>query len=344
MKRTNTWIRLHLFQKLSLLGLVVIGISLPVSMILSAYETRVRSKAAQEFSKTQMMHQDDTINPRLKRVLPPPRFVRYPLDVSVSGSIKPSGQPLNKGCVTAGCSGELCVSADQGGDIASTCEWKESYTCLRSSAICEQQPSGSCGWTYTDDYYACLNTSGGESGDNRPKAVCGNGICEQGEADKELCTRSLPPQCRTISGTCSMDCTQLTPQPSLSVKPTTTEVDCTRQCAPGFSINAECTCVRQRYEIHEEKLPEVRERKHLSACEHSGGETKLLSGCGDSCAILTDSLVACPADSQQESCDCGPNQCWDGNSCVKNPKTNSRDSLARFGFSRWFSSFFELFQ
>lgn len=340
MKRTNTWIRLHLFQKFSLLGLVMIGVSLPVSIILSAYETHIDSKAAQEFTKIQIMHRDRTSDPRLSTISMPKRYIRYPIEASISGIIKPSMLPTQTGCMTGGCSGELCLSATEGGDRYSTCEWKESYACLKSAASCEVQSNGQCGWTYSPEYYTCLKSSDYNSDDSRPKTVCGNNLCELLEADQELCTRSLPPQCRIRKGTCNEDCTNPTPP----VKPTVSKFMCARKCAPGYYLSSDCDCVRARYQIDTISPIETREPRQITACERSGGETKLLSGCGDSCDVLVDSLVACPADSQQESCDCGPNQCWNGNSCVKNPKTNSRDSLTRFGFSRWFSSFFELFQ
>ncbi|MBZ0232468.1 MAG: hypothetical protein K8M05_09080, partial [Deltaproteobacteria bacterium] len=56
-------------------------------------------------------------------------------------------------CRVGGCSGQLCVGADDSG--ISTCEWREEYACYRS-ATCEQQADGRCGWTMTPELSACL--------------------------------------------------------------------------------------------------------------------------------------------------------------------------------------------
>src|SRR3989344_8915797 len=52
------------------------------------------------------------------------------------------------GCAVAGCSGTLCVSADEVGDIFTTCEYRPEYVCYKE-ASCEPQPDGKCGWTET---------------------------------------------------------------------------------------------------------------------------------------------------------------------------------------------------
>src|SRR3989344_2213113 len=52
------------------------------------------------------------------------------------------------GCAVAGCSGTLCVSADEAGDIFTTCEYRPEYACYKE-ASCEPQPDGKCGWTET---------------------------------------------------------------------------------------------------------------------------------------------------------------------------------------------------
>lgn len=59
------------------------------------------------------------------------------------------------GCAVAGCSGQLCVSADEAGDIVTTCEYKAEYACYRE-ASCEPQQDGKCGWTQTSDLKRCL--------------------------------------------------------------------------------------------------------------------------------------------------------------------------------------------
>ncbi len=59
------------------------------------------------------------------------------------------------GCAVAGCSGQLCVSADEAGDIITTCEYREEYACYRE-ASCEPQQDGKCGWTQTRELTRCL--------------------------------------------------------------------------------------------------------------------------------------------------------------------------------------------
>lgn len=56
-------------------------------------------------------------------------------------------------CVTAGCSGQLCVDADSAG-IITTCEFRPEYACFASST-CERQADGVCGWTETAAYLEC---------------------------------------------------------------------------------------------------------------------------------------------------------------------------------------------
>lgn len=59
------------------------------------------------------------------------------------------------GCAVAGCSGQLCVSAKEAGDIVTTCEYRSEYACYRE-ATCEPQASGKCGWTPTSELQRCL--------------------------------------------------------------------------------------------------------------------------------------------------------------------------------------------
>lgn len=59
------------------------------------------------------------------------------------------------GCAVAGCSGTLCVSADEAGDIVTTCEYRPEYACYKE-ASCEPQADGKCGWTETAELRACL--------------------------------------------------------------------------------------------------------------------------------------------------------------------------------------------
>ena len=69
-----------------------------------------------------------------------------------------SGEGLGlhaNGCAVAGCSGQLCVSADEAGGMVSTCEYRAEYSCYKE-ASCEPQADGKCGWTQTAALQACL--------------------------------------------------------------------------------------------------------------------------------------------------------------------------------------------
>ncbi len=67
-----------------------------------------------------------------------------------------TGPLIGVGCTIAGCSSQLCVN-EEVGPISTTCEWKEEYSCYRTSdARCEKQDSGDCGWTQTPELLACL--------------------------------------------------------------------------------------------------------------------------------------------------------------------------------------------
>lgn len=59
------------------------------------------------------------------------------------------------GCAVAGCSGQLCVSAEEASTIITTCEFRAEYACYRE-ASCEPQADGKCGWTETPELQQCL--------------------------------------------------------------------------------------------------------------------------------------------------------------------------------------------
>lgn len=59
------------------------------------------------------------------------------------------------GCVTGGCSGQLCVDASAG-DVVSTCEWTEAYGCYQKAGVCARLESGKCGWVPTKELNVCL--------------------------------------------------------------------------------------------------------------------------------------------------------------------------------------------
>lgn len=55
-------------------------------------------------------------------------------------------------CFIGGCSNQIC--SDQPG-VVSTCEYKEEYACY-TTARCERQTDGQCGWTQTTELTSCL--------------------------------------------------------------------------------------------------------------------------------------------------------------------------------------------
>lgn len=61
----------------------------------------------------------------------------------------------SNGCAVAGCSGQLCVSADEASTIVTTCEYRSEYSCY-ANASCEPQTDGKCGWTQTAELQQCL--------------------------------------------------------------------------------------------------------------------------------------------------------------------------------------------
>ena len=76
--------------------------------------------------------------------------------------ILPPEMPRSSGgCVVGGCSSQLCVEGP-GGDVVSTCEWREEYACYQN-AVCERQTNGACGWTQTEELSLCLESAGAES-------------------------------------------------------------------------------------------------------------------------------------------------------------------------------------
>ena len=57
-------------------------------------------------------------------------------------------------CAAAGCSGQLCVKAEDAQGIITTCEFREEYSCLRETSCgCIQ---GKCSWRQTEKYEECL--------------------------------------------------------------------------------------------------------------------------------------------------------------------------------------------
>jgi len=72
-------------------------------------------------------------------------------------SSSPTPISVTKRCVVGGCSGELCVSEEQG-SMASICIYKFEFACYKK-ARCEVQTNGVCGWTQTGELSACIANS-----------------------------------------------------------------------------------------------------------------------------------------------------------------------------------------
>lgn len=67
-----------------------------------------------------------------------------------------SSTPISaNGCAVAGCSSQLCVSADEASTIITTCEFREEYACYKD-ATCEPQADRTCGWTQSVELKKCL--------------------------------------------------------------------------------------------------------------------------------------------------------------------------------------------
>jgi len=74
----------------------------------------------------------------------------------------PVPKPITAGgCMTGGCSGQVCGEASAQDDMVTTCEYRAEYACYQT-AICERQITGNCGWTETSELRACLNTGGSQ--------------------------------------------------------------------------------------------------------------------------------------------------------------------------------------
>ncbi|MBX3040796.1 MAG: hypothetical protein KF789_08840 [Bdellovibrionaceae bacterium] len=78
---------------------------------------------------------------------------------SDSTSAAPAAEKENAGtgksCVIAGCSKELCLSAEKAEGLMSTCQWKDEYRCAQMMT-CELQADGECGFTPNEKSEACL--------------------------------------------------------------------------------------------------------------------------------------------------------------------------------------------
>lgn len=73
----------------------------------------------------------------------------------VSNQNQASGSVVANGCAVAGCSAQLCVSAEEAAQVITTCEFKAEYVCYRE-AHCAPQADGKCGWSQTPELKRCL--------------------------------------------------------------------------------------------------------------------------------------------------------------------------------------------
>ena len=77
------------------------------------------------------------------------------IEIIADQATSSAGFSPGSGCAIAGCSGQMCVSADEASTIITTCDYKAEYTCYKE-ALCELQASGKCGWTQTAELKECL--------------------------------------------------------------------------------------------------------------------------------------------------------------------------------------------
>lgn len=63
-----------------------------------------------------------------------------------------TGTGSTGGCVITGCSSQICAEME----MASTCEWQESYACYQLYGVCEKDANDSCGWAQNQDLLNCL--------------------------------------------------------------------------------------------------------------------------------------------------------------------------------------------
>ena len=89
---------------------------------------------------------------------------RVVVTVALAALVIPAGAALAEGksseaCVTAGCSGELCISQaelDQDPGYGTFCVFQSEFACLIFSRCGHYGPNGSCGWQETPEQQACL--------------------------------------------------------------------------------------------------------------------------------------------------------------------------------------------
>ena len=93
--------------------------------------------------------EDLDVRPPVNGTIPPPTAPPEPVEPD------PGTEPEVLGaCYIDGCSGQICSDRPPG-DVVTTCEWLPEYACYRQTT-CERQVDGTCGWTETPEFLACL--------------------------------------------------------------------------------------------------------------------------------------------------------------------------------------------
>lgn len=94
------------------------------------------------------------------RPTPTPTITSRPTPTpTITSRPTPTPTITTAGCVRAGCSGQLCVPASQGG-MMTTCEFRPEYACYQQ-ATCALQANGQCGFTQTPELQTCLAAGDG---------------------------------------------------------------------------------------------------------------------------------------------------------------------------------------
>jgi hypothetical protein len=79
-------------------------------------------------------------------------------------------EPIAGQCAPTGCSGTVCAEA--GSDIATTCEWHESYACYKDHGVCERGADTTCGWRASPELADCLRQKGAPAATSAATEAC----------------------------------------------------------------------------------------------------------------------------------------------------------------------------